>query len=137
LDSSDIATPDRIGSLLKKFPFRGVYFIDLALVAVVFSESESGSSSFHIFGVMLKSNLRHLPLWAPYQGYEMCCCLSLSQDSLSGNTTATKARSIKYTTRNGNFFKNEPILSGVAMSELSNSIKKHTPKSHETIPFKI
>jgi hypothetical protein len=33
------------------------------------------------------------------------------------------------------FEKNEPVPSGVAMSELSNGIKKHTSKSHETIPL--
>jgi hypothetical protein len=32
--------------------------------------------------------------------------------------------------------KNEPVPSGVALSELSNSTKKHTSKSHETIPLK-
>jgi hypothetical protein len=34
------------------------------------------------------------------------------------------------------FKKNEPVPSGVAMSELSNGIKKHTSKSRETIPLK-
>jgi hypothetical protein len=34
------------------------------------------------------------------------------------------------------FFLNEPVLAGVAMSELSNGFKKHTLKSRETIPLK-
>jgi hypothetical protein len=61
----------------------------------------------------------------------MSCGRSLSRDSLTAKTTSAKARKIKNSTRKKK--KNEPVLSGVAMSELSNGTKKHT--SLETIPL--
>jgi hypothetical protein len=60
---------------------------------------------------------------------------SLSRDALTGKTNTAKARIIKNSTQNGLYKKHVP--SGVAMSELSNGIKKHTSKSHETIPLMI
>jgi hypothetical protein len=60
---------------------------------------------------------------------------ALSRDSCPAKTTSAKARKIKNSTRNRLLKKNEPAPDGVAMSELSNSTKKHTSKSHETIPL--
>jgi hypothetical protein len=89
-----------------------------------------------IFVVTLKSNLRHLPLQLPYWGYKMSCGRSLSRDLLIAKTASGKDQIIKNSTQNQIFLKNEPVLSGVAMSELSKGTKKHTSKSCETIPLK-
>jgi hypothetical protein len=73
-----------------------------------------------------------IELSLPYRGYKMSCGHSLSRDSLTWKTTTAKAQIIKNSTQNRLFKINEPVPSGVAMSELSNGIKKH-----DTIPLKI
>jgi hypothetical protein len=50
--------------------------------------------------------------------------------NFSNNDTAEKK------TRNRLYFKKTNRKTGVAMSELSNGIKKHTSKSRETIPLR-
>jgi hypothetical protein len=65
----------------------------------------------------------------------MSCGRSLSRDSLTAKTTREKAQIIENSTQNRLYLKNEPVPSGVAMSELSNGTKKHNSQSHETIPL--
>jgi hypothetical protein len=63
-----------------------------------------------------------------------------SRDARLGKTATAKIRRIENSTRNRLFF-NEPVPSEIAMSDLSNSTKKHiskyTSKSRETLPLRL